>query len=270
MTSTDPATGLPLPPDALQRVLFIVHPVHVYAVPPLASTKGYSASSWTADPARHIFTARCRIIETSYEQDDREVLKADVVLEDPKTGELFAAAPYTDESAVEPVVDSSRFFALSVRDPSGRKAVLGIGFEDRSEAFDFGVALQELKKSVLGSTAASSLGGANAAAAEKKKKPTEMRDLSLKEGETITINFGGSKFQRKQRPKEETSTPSAGGDLSAFSLPPPPGAPTGSSNAGNVFLPPPPPPSGSRTSRAQKRLSAQQLGFDDGQFGEFA
>lgn len=269
--SVDPATGAPLPPDALQRVLFVVHPVHVYNIPPLASTKGYSASTWTEDPARHIFTARCRVIETSYEQPSaagqaQEVLKADVVLEDPKTGELFAAAPYTDEAAVEPVIDSSRFFAVRVRDPSGRKAVLGIGFEDRSDAFDFGVALQEVRKSVLapGADAASASDPARA----KEKKQAETRDLSLKEGETITVNFGGSKFQRRHRPRDDDPVP-AGGDLSAFSLPPPPSAASSSSAAIGSFLPPPP-TSGSRTSRAQKRLSAQDLGFDDGQFGEFA
>lgn len=245
--STDPATGAPLPPDAIQRVLFLAAKAHVYAVPPLASTKGYTASSWTSAPQNPIFTARCRLVETAY----AETLKADVVLEDPSTGELFAAAPYTDEAAVEPVLDSSRFFALRVRDPEGRKAVLGLGFEDRAEAFDFGVALQEARKAVLG-------------VPEHKgpvKKAEETRDLRLKEGETITVNLGSSKFKRGAPRRTEEPK----GDLSGFSLPPPPG---GLGGRGSGLIPPPPPPGGSRGKTQGK--SAEELGFDDGEFGEFA
>lgn len=244
--STDPATGAALPPDAIQRVLFLASKAHVYAVPPLTSTKGYTASSWTAAPQNPIFTARVRLVETAH----ADTLKADVVLEDPSSGELFAAAPYTDEGAVEPVLDSSRFFALRVRDPEGRKAVLGLGFEERGEAFDFGVALQEARKAVLGGS--ESKGPA--------KKADEPRDLSLKEGETITVNLGGSKFRRSAARKAEEPQ----GDLSGFSLPPPPGG----SRGGGSGLIPPPPPGGSRGKTQEK--SAEELGFDDGEFGEFA
>jgi hypothetical protein len=161
MSLIDPATGKPLPNDAIQRVLFICHPVHVYGIPPLMSMKGYTAADWTTPDPRNggktmqIFTARLRILETATPftvpgtDQEHEQVKTDIVLEDPSTGTLFAAAPYTDESAVEHAVDSSRFFALRVVGEGGRKAMLGIGFEDRSEAFDFGVTLQEARK-VLG------------------------------------------------------------------------------------------------------------------------
>jgi hypothetical protein len=125
------------------------------------SMKGYTAADWTKPDPRNggktmqIFTARLRILETATPftvpgtDQEHEQVKTDIVLEDPSAGTLFAAAPYTDESAVEHAVDSSRFFALRVMGEGGRKAMLGIGFEDRSEAFDFGVTLQEARK-VLG------------------------------------------------------------------------------------------------------------------------
>ncbi|KAL6813035.1 hypothetical protein GGI42DRAFT_162859 [Trichoderma sp. SZMC 28013] len=262
MEAIDPATGQPLPNDAIQRVLFVANTVHVYNIPPLTSMRGHAAASWTEDPARHIFTARLRVLETSYESqsqnpdDAASSLKVDLVLEDPSTGALFAASPYNDRAAVEPVVDSSRFFAVTVKDPQGRKAVLGIGFEERSDAFDLAVSLQEARRS-LGWEAEQSQNPADA------KAKTETKDYSLKEGETITVNLGGTKFGRR-RPQhadeEASSTSSSSADLQSFALPPPP------AGAASFSLPPPPKTSDVK----EKRKSLKNLGFDDGQFGEFA
>ncbi|KAM0323459.1 hypothetical protein ACHAQA_008738 [Verticillium albo-atrum] len=269
----DIATGQPLPADAIQRILFLAPAVHVYNIPPLTSNKGHTAAHWTADDnKRLIFTARLRVLETAWEDETsagREKIKVDLVLEDPSTGQLFAAAPYTAPAIVEPVIDSSRFFALQVRDPSGRKALLGIGFEERSDAFDFGVATQEAQKS-LGLDGGAGAGQKAQAAPVKEE---QKRDLSLKEGETITVNLGG-KFGRKrpqaqqQQQQQDQSAPSGG--LSSFSLPPPPSAASAGSRAGGLLPPPPPSASQQREEREKKRRSAQDLGFDDGQFGEFA
>src|SRR5690348_17349248 len=117
MDTLDPATGHSLGPDAIQRVLFIANSVHVYNIPPIVPGKGHVAASWTADSQRQIFTSRLRIIETSVTlPSGEEKMKTDIVLEDAKTGQLFAAAPYTSQAIVESVSDSSRFFALRVQD----------------------------------------------------------------------------------------------------------------------------------------------------------
>jgi hypothetical protein len=265
METIDPATGTSLPSDAIQRILFINQKVHVYNIPPLTSTQGkYIAATWTEDPKRHIFTCRMRILETAIPQPSaQDKIKVDIVLEDPSSGQLFAAAPYTNPAVVESAVDSSRFFALRVQDPSGRKATLGFGFEERSDAFDFSVGLQEARKG-LGIETAEERSRAQASRKQEVKKEEETKkDYSLKEGETITVSFAGSKFGRRDRPRaqqedrgEETPT-----SLNSFALPPPPGS---SAGKGGGIAPPPP------SSERGHSTTAKELGFDDGQFGEFA
>ncbi|KAJ6444894.1 adaptin ear-binding coat-associated protein 2 [Purpureocillium lavendulum] len=294
MDLVDPATGRPLPSDAIQRVLFVANAVHVYNIPPLTSMRGHSATAWTADPSRHIFTARLRVIETSTSEplssssssstsspaaaaqasSSSQHIKVDLVLEDtssPSTPQLFAAAPYTHPSAVEPVVDSSRFFAITVRDDQGRKAVLGIGFEERSDAFDMAVALQEARRG-LGLDSDAQRGGQRGAGADAAgegvagKDKATVKDYSLKEGETITVNLG-SKFGRR-RPEQHEQQETAAASLQSFALAPPPSSSASSAGeaAGGFALPPPP----TAEDVKRKRRSLRDLGFDDGQFGEFA
>jgi adaptin ear-binding coat-associated protein 1/2 len=251
MAAVDPATGQTLSEDSLQRVLCLVGKVHVYNIPP-SGPRGHVAATWTEDPSRQIFTARLRVLETSTTlASGDEKIKTDIVLEDPSNGQLFAAAPYTVPAVVEPVSDSSRFFALRVQDEQGRKASLGIGFEERSEAFDFSVSLQEAAKA-MGLDPA---GGKKPLVVEK-KEPEEKRDYSLKEGETITVNLPG-RFGRKRPEADSTGNPS-NAPLSAFSLPPPPSA---SAVRGGGGIPPPP---------GSSSKAAKDLGFDDGKHGEFA
>ena len=255
----DPATGQPLPADAIQRILHIASPIHVYNIPPLSSARGHIAASWTEDPKRHIFTCRLRVIETAIPDptpNAPDKVKVDIILEDASTGQLFAAAPYTVKATVEPAADSSRFFALRVQDPTGRKATLGIGFEERSDAFDFNVSLQEAQRAL-------GLMESGGPPAPGKGKVEEKRDYSLKDGETITVNLSGTKFGRN-RPRPEPAAGAETASLSSFALPPPPG----SGGGGGAFLPPP--SASAKTARAQKRMSAQDLGFDDGLNGEFA
>lgn len=262
------------------------------------------AADWTdATNSRQIFTGRLRLIETAVpsptaDDPDHEDLKTDLLLEDASTGALFAAAPYTSAAVVEPVLDSSRFFAVTVRDPaSGRKAVLGLGFEEREVSFDFVVALQEARRA-LGwdnqqqqGPAAQKRPGASVLTAGKgtrgpAKKEDDKVDYSLKEGETITINLGGAGKFGKRSQSTVSESPSS---LAGFSLPPPPppasssarsggGGSAGSGSAPSFSLPPPPPPAGGvsghqqhgRRSVEDEKSRAAAMGFDDGEFGEFA
>ena len=50
---------------------------------------------------------------------------------------------------MEPVSDSSRYFCLRIQDEkSGKHAFIGIAFNQRSDAFDFNVALADHKKQI--------------------------------------------------------------------------------------------------------------------------
>lgn len=64
-----------------------------------------------------------------------------------RDGKLFAMSKVQD-GAVERVPDSSRYFVLKIQNAQGRHAFVGLAFDDRNQAFDFNVALQEFKKLV--------------------------------------------------------------------------------------------------------------------------
>lgn len=253
MSIADPSTGRPLPDSAIQRILFVANDVHVYGIPPITSTKGFQASSWTSPTqptAQQIFTARLRIIETSVEGK----IKADIVLEDAKTGDLFAAAPYTSIAVVQQANDSSRFFAVRVVGEGGMKATLGIGFEDRSPAMDFGITLGEARK-VLGLEGNTPASGPSSTKAKGNDDQDSKKDFSLKEGQTINIQVGS---RGRRAPPAIPVASNADENAALFSIAPPPGATKLQSE-----LPPIAPPS------AVHGKSAQELGFDDGEFGEF-
>jgi hypothetical protein len=177
-------------------------------------------------------------------------------------------------------LDSSRFFAITVVG-EGRKAILGMGFEERSEAFDFSIALQDARR-VLGfeqnPAATSSSRSSKSAQTPVAEEPK--RDFSLKAGETISINLGGLKGRRSR--SHEGGEKSEEGDRKSeqdalFSIKPPPG----SGGGGPGFLPPPPSAKSVKEERRRSRQNfdaasfqppkqtAEDLGFDDGEFGEF-
>ena len=264
--------------ETIERVLYLTPTVHVYAIPPLTSTKGHNASSWTKPPSRQIFTARLRILESSSPsstqkptsaQEKSSTLTTTILLEDPATNELFAAAPYNSSSVVEAAVDSSRFFAVRVQGEGGRRAVLGIGFEERSDAFDFGVALQEVRK-VLGMTdTVPGTPGRKVEAVKVERK----KDWGLKEGEMLHVDIGGRGVRRRdgglETEEKSLGNSERGGGAGKGWIEPPSGEIGGSFG----LLPPPPPPTSSKGERRRSvEVSAkklEELGFDDGEFGEF-
>eukprot|EP01108_Squamamoeba_japonica_P001291 TRINITY_DN152_c0_g1_i1.p1 TRINITY_DN152_c0_g1~~TRINITY_DN152_c0_g1_i1.p1 ORF type:complete len:235 (-),score=89.67 TRINITY_DN152_c0_g1_i1:98-802(-) len=117
-----------------EQTLTQISQCFVYKLPPRTTVRGYRAADWNA--SEPLWQGRLKVISKG---DD-----CFVQLIDTSTGELFAVCP-VDDTAVEPVSDSSRYFVLRI-ESQGKHAFIGIGFAERNEAFDFNVALQDHKK----------------------------------------------------------------------------------------------------------------------------
>ncbi|RUS17387.1 adaptin ear-binding coat-associated protein 1 [Endogone sp. FLAS-F59071] len=189
--------------DDYESVLLVIRECYVYRIPPRQSSRGYRAADW-GDMEAFLWKGRLRIISKG----DKCFIK----LEDSGTGDLFALCPYDPtNNSVESVLDSSRYFVLKVED-HGRHAFIGMGFQERTEAFDFNVTLQDFIKQVRAE---------KQAAAAPPVEAGPKKDYSLKEGQTISITIGN----RPTRPRPATNESGAGGASTGGMMP---------------FLPPPP------------------------------
>lgn len=199
--------------DDIESILYIAREVSVYKIPPLKANAGHRATEW-GDLGKPLWKGRLRIIEKSQ--------GASICFEDSQTGELFANTEYDpSRPSVEAVLDSSRYFVVRVED-SGRSAYIGMGFTERTDSFDFNVALQDYTKRWRAKTEPP---GPDQPSPHLPAGPRQ--DFSLKEGQTFSISIPG----RANKPSDvsnllgrnTTQTPS----LSAGSiplLPPPPGS----------------------------------------------
>ncbi|KAN0064425.1 hypothetical protein ACQY0O_002800 [Thecaphora frezii] len=206
-----------------ETVLFLARECFVYRVPPRTSSAGYKAAEW-GEMEAFLWKGRLRILESAN--------TCQIRLEDAQTGELFALCPYdVTGTSVEPVLDSSRYFVLRVESdaPNGtkRKAYIGMGFQDRSDSFDFNVALQDWTKrqKALAASSSSSAAGASSADADADLPSPHIPagpkvDFSLKQGETFTIKIPGGAGRKITRTSGAPSLLGGGGGGPL--LPPPP------------------------------------------------
>jgi hypothetical protein len=154
------------------------------------------------------------------------------------------------DQVVESVVDSSRYFVLRVEDEaSGRRAFLAFGVAERADAFSFKSALQDhvrfvgrqrgadVRRAAEEALEAAAAAGDADAEAQLAKARGKMRDLTLKEGQTIKIDTSklGGGGKKKRAPPRPSGAAGGGGGGGGLLKPPPPG--------GGLLKPPPPPPS---------------------------
>jgi len=240
------------------HTLFIAPAIDVYQIPPRPPTGGHQSGSWRTDAK--MFSGRLRAVALSGDDGGAEIR-----LEDPNTGDLFAVCPIPPgerDAAVEAAADSSRNFVLRLVDAaSGRRAFVGLSFADRGTAFDFNVALTDHAKHERRAAATSEGGrdGAVAAApggssgASPAAPPSFMHpddaaaeaaalsslyngpaagDMSLKAGESIRVKLGSGDVRPVRPAGGGGLLARLGGGGGGGGLAPPP---TG-------LAPPPPPP----------------------------
>ncbi len=186
-----------------ERTLSVIKQCHVYTLPPRPAASGWKCQEWPK--TNHIFTGRVRIVSKGSE--------CTVKLEDVDSGSLFAQCPLDNDKpdvSVEPVSDSSRYFVLRVVDNNGRHAFLGMGFQERNDAFEFNVTLADHVKQLRYEKESEQAAAAPAAPPQ---------DFSLQGN--ISISVGGKSGGDK--PRAPRAAAPAGGATS-FSLAPPPPA----------------------------------------------
>jgi len=199
--------------EEIESILYIAREISVYKIPPLTANEGHRANNW-GDLACPLWKGRLRILENSK--------GAALHLEDAQTGELFAKAEYDPlRPSVEAVLDSSRYFVVRVED-ADKKAYIGLGFAERTDSFDFNVALQDYTKrhkAALNPIISDSDEPSPHVPAGPKK------DYSLKEGQTFSISIPGrAKATTANSLLGSTSSHSAATSTSSTVplLPPPP------------------------------------------------
>jgi len=224
----------------IEQRLLKLDEVFVYKIPAMKTADGHRAEDWNlATPL-----ATCSLIVNR--RDDS--LCINIMAERPKANAppgatesyLFAQSIIqvkSDQSShklehwVEPVVDSSRYFAMRIRDSrTGREAFIGIGFRERNDATNFRMTMEdyvaalkrEEKAQVLHQQFEQSLEHQSAEGGDGEEQPLpSMSNLSLKEGEKIHINIKGNGGSKRVTPAASNKqTPKKG--LVGLRKPPPP------------------------------------------------
>ncbi|XP_015901685.1 uncharacterized protein At1g03900 [Ziziphus jujuba] len=174
--------------EAIELVLFQVSECYVYLIPPRKTAASYRADEW--DVNKWAWEGILKVISKGED--------CIIRLEDKNTGELYARAFLRngEPHPVEPVIDSSRYFVLRIEENIGgrlRHAFIGIGFRERTEAYDFQAALHDHMKYLNKKKTAEEM--------EQQFQKTSSVDYSLKEGETLVLqlksNRGGQSVKSK-------------------------------------------------------------------------
>lgn len=222
----------------IEQRLLKIDQCFVYRIPPMRSADGHRADDWNlASPL-----ATCSLVVARRDDD----LCINIMAERPKPGApagatetyLFAQSnisvdlsnpSHTIEHWVNLVVDSSRYFAVRIKDSkSGREAFIGVGFRERTDATNFRMSIEDyinslkreekaalLQKQFEQSSRGYSSSGENGDA-NFEKTSIPKSNLSLKEGEKLHINMKSS------RANPNRSLPKSKNGMVGLKKPPPP------------------------------------------------
>ncbi|TDH65739.1 hypothetical protein CCR75_004685 [Bremia lactucae] len=211
----------------LERALFCEKNVWFYQVPAGQVTNlAPRADAW--DPEHPLLTGSVRVLQKG---DACFVQLFEPVSDDAETSAsptLFAQCPLhiTRELSldvyVHDCVDSSRYFMLRVEDEtSGRCAFVGIGFPDRTVAFNFKATLLDYAKYVL-----RQFNVRHMETIEKTEvadgMSSQKKDMSLPKGTTIRMNLKTSANEDGEKLTRHRSCNNGGAVKNVPLIPPPP------------------------------------------------
>lgn len=220
--------------EELEYTLLNKRDVLIYQIPPASSSAGHKADDWK----KCIWRGRLRIIGKGKD--------LTIKMLDGSDGKLFAQCVVPEgayENYVEKVIDSSRYFVLKITNGQ-RHAFIGLGFEDRNDAFDFNVTLNDFKSTFV----------------DKEVVPPPdlgpTKDLSLKEGQKITVNLKGLEGRRRR----EENTGGGTGFTGVLAPPPSSGGQSRRHQSGGLQQPvvAPPPADGNANAFAMHTPPPQQ------------
>ncbi|KAL9180247.1 hypothetical protein ACHAXT_008217 [Thalassiosira profunda] len=226
----------------IEQRLLKIDECFVYRIPPMRSADGHRAEDWNL--AKPLATCSTQIVRRDND------LCINIMAERPKPGApagavesyLFAQSAiqvdFSDPSHkiehwVNPVVDSSRYFAVRIKDSkTGREAFVGVGFRERTDATNFRMSIEDYINSLRREEKAAELHKQFEMQAmsdsDDEKLPLPKSSLSLKEGEKIHVTIKG-KRGGSVSPKVKKNTLGLAG---LKKPPPPPGAaPTASESS---------------------------------------
>eukprot|EP00887_Chlorella_sp_A99_P000360 scaffold13.g360.t1 len=247
----------------LEQSLFFCREVDVFRIPARQGAAGHRSGEWRV--ANRLATCRLKVVARGEAMEVR--------LEDASTGELFGVCPVPrgqSQVVVEQASDSSRNFVLRLEDAeTKRRAFVGISFSERTQAFDFNVALSDHERQVrreqeMGqiSSAADPLAAAESILPEAASL-YKHQDLSLKQGEKIKIEV-----KKKSSADSDSflsrlgasSSGASGGLPKLAPLAPPPGDHAAAAPRG--VLPPPPAAAAAAPRPSSSTTTADLLGLD--------
>lgn len=142
-----------------------------YEIPPSARSTGHLAAEWK----NCIFQGKVRIVAS----ENKCVIQLLT-----NENQLFVSCPvdpHAIERSVERASDSSRYYVLKVVAPNGAHAFLGMGFDERNDAFDFWAALVDFGNQVNTEEKAKS---------QQTNPGPDLSHLQLRQGESISLANG--------------------------------------------------------------------------------
>lgn len=175
--------------DDIEYTILQLATCKVYQIPPSARAAGHKAGEWSDC----VLDGKLRV------QAKNNVLSVQI---HSRNNELFAVCPVDPmdiERSIERVQDSSRYFVLKLQGPNGEHAFVGMGFEERNDAFDFWASLVDFQRQTQVEKQAQEQPATNG---------PDLSYLRMREGETISLGAADKEQQ--------------GGKKPLFKLPPPP------------------------------------------------